>query len=106
MAEDGSKAKAFGPEAIYNPATTVAVSEISESTLKVYPNPATSILNIDYDKAPYNVLLFNSIGVLVQSEVSENPSFKMNVEHLNKGLYLIRIQDDENNTVTKKVIIE
>ncbi|MGE0019757.1 MAG: endo-1,4-beta-xylanase [Draconibacterium sp.] len=106
MAEDGSKAKAFGPEAISNPTTTVGISEISERNLKVYPNPATSVLNIDYDKAPYNVLLFNSVGVLVQSEVAENPSFKMNVGHLNKGLYLIRIQDNENNTVTKKVIIE
>jgi hypothetical protein len=74
--------------------------------LKVYPNPATNDLNIDYDKAPYNVLLFNSVGVLVQSEVAENPSHKINVGHLNKGLFLIRIQDNENNTVTKKVIIE
>jgi hypothetical protein len=106
MAEDGSKAKAFGPEAISNPATTVGVSEIGESTLKVYPNPATNDLNIDYDKAPYNVLLFNSVGILLQSEVAENPLHKMNVGHLNKGLYLIRIQDDENFSVTKKVIIE
>jgi hypothetical protein len=106
MAEDGSKAAAFGPVAIYNPETPVSNAEIDESTLKVYPNPATNDLNIDYDKAPYNVLLFNSVGVLVQSEVAENPSHKINVGHLNKGLFLIRIQDNENNTVTKKVIIE
>lgn len=105
-AEDGSKAKPFGPEAIYNPAIPVAITEIGEQKLNVYPNPAASILNIDYDKAPYNILLFNSVGVLVQSEVAENPLHKMNVGHLNKGLYLIRIQDNENNTVTKKVIIE
>jgi GH35 family endo-1,4-beta-xylanase len=105
-AEDGSKAKAFGPEAISNPTTTVGVSEISESALKVYPNPATNVLNIDYDKTQYKILLFNSIGVLVQSEVAENPSHKMNVGHLNKGLYLIRIQDNENKVVTEKVIIE
>jgi GH35 family endo-1,4-beta-xylanase len=106
MAEDGSKAKAFGPESIFNPTIPVAITEISEQTLNVYPNPATSVLQIDYDKAPYNVLLFNSVGVLVQSEVAENPSHKLNVSHLNKGLYLIRIQDNKNNTVTKKVIIE
>lgn len=105
-AEDGSKAEAFGPVAIFNPETPVGNAEIDERTLNVYPNPATSVLNIDYDRAPYNVLLFNSVGVLVQSEVAETPSFKMNVGQLNKGLYLIRIQDNENNTVTKKVIIE
>lgn len=105
-AEDGSKAEAFGPVAIFNPETPVSNAEIDERTLNVYPNPATSVLNIDYDRAPYNVLLFNSVGVLVKSEVAENPSFKMNVGDLIKGLYLIRIQDNENNTVTKKVIIE
>ena len=105
-AEDGSKAEAFGPVAIFNPETPVGNAEIDERTLNVYPNPATSVLNIDYDRAPYNVLLFNSVGVLVKSEVAENPSCKMNVGDLNKGLYLIRVQDNEDNTVTKKVIIE
>ena len=106
LAEDGSKAEAFGPAAIFNPETPVGIAEINERTLNVYPNPATSVLNIEYDKAPYKVFLFNSIGVLVQSDVSEDQSFKMNVGQLNKGLYLIRIHDDENNTVTKKVLIE
>ena len=105
-AEDGSKAAAFGPVAIFNPETPVGNAEIDERTLNVYPNPATSVLNIDYDRAPYNVLLFNSVGVLVKSEVAENPSCKMNVGDLNKGLYLIRIQDNEDNTITRKVIIE
>jgi hypothetical protein len=106
MAEDGSRAEAFGPVAISNPETPVGNSEISERTLNVYPNPASSVLNIEYVKAPYKVLLFNSLSVLVQSEVSENPSHKLNVGQLKKGLYLIRIQDYENNTVTKKVLIE
>ncbi|MFY9153574.1 MAG: endo-1,4-beta-xylanase [Prolixibacteraceae bacterium] len=106
MADDGSKAKAFGPEAIFNPETPVGIADICEPILNVYPNPATSVLNIDYDIAPYKVMLFNSVGVLIQSEKSENPSFRMNVGQLNKGLYLIRIQDEENNFVTKKVLIE
>jgi hypothetical protein len=106
MAEDGGKAEAFGPAAISNPENPVGNLEIIERALNVYPNPASSVLNIEYDKAPYQVLLFNNVGVLVQSEVSENPSHKLNVGQLKKGLYLIRIQDDENNSITKKVIIE
>jgi len=104
--EIASKPGVFGPVAkdiLWKPDGN---AEITERILNVYPNHATSVLNIDYDKAPYNVFLFNSIGILVQSEVSENPSFKMNVGQLNKGLYLIRIQDNENNVVTKKVLIE
>jgi hypothetical protein len=105
-AEDGSKAEAFGPAAISNPETPVGNAEFIERTLNVYPNPATCVLNIDYDKTPYKVTLYNSVGVLIQSEVAENPSFKMNVEQLKKGLYLIRIKDSENNTFAKKVLID
>jgi GH35 family endo-1,4-beta-xylanase len=106
MAEDGSKAKAFGPAAIYNPENPVGNVEIIESALNVYPNPATSVINIEYDKAPYQVSLFNSLGVLVQSDISETQMFKLNVGQLKKGLYLIRIKDSENDLVTKKVLIE
>jgi hypothetical protein len=105
-AEDGSRAKAFGPEAIYNPEISVRNSEIRERTVIVFPNPATGILNIEFDQAPFQVLLFNSIGVPVYSAMSENQSFRLNVGRFNKGLYLLRIKDSENNTITKKVLIE
>jgi len=106
MAEDGSKASAFGPEGISNPISAANNLEFCERSLNVYPNPATNILVIDYDNAPYEIMLFNSSGSLIQSGFSENLSFKMNVDQLNKGVYLLRIQDHENNMVTKKVIIE
>jgi hypothetical protein len=67
-----------------------------------YPNPATSVLNIEYDLAPYQVTLFNSVGVMVQSEISNSESLRLNVGQLTKGLYLIRIKDSENNTIAKK----
>lgn len=104
--EDGSRVEAFGPEALYNPEIPVRNSEITERTVKVFPNPASSFLNIEYDKAPFRVSLYNSVGGVVHSVVSENPSVRLNVGQLNKGLYLMRIMDADNNTVTKKVLIE
>ena len=106
LAEDGSRAEAFGPAAISYPETPVGISEINERTLKVFPNPATSVLNIEYDLAPYQVTLFNSVGVMVQSEISNSESLRLNVGQLTKGLYLIRFKDLENNTFAKKVLIE
>ena len=105
-AEDGSKAEAFGPEVVFNPQTPVGISEINERFVNVFPNPATSLINIEYDIAPYQVTLFNSLGVPVQSDFSENQLFKLDVGQLTKGLYLIRIKDSENNLVTKKILIE
>jgi len=90
----------------FDPTTSLFELKLSNPSIHVYPNPASSVLNIDYDTAPYVVVVFNSLGNLVQSDVSDSPSFNMNVGQLKKGLYLIRIQDNENNTITKKVIIE
>jgi len=106
MATDESKAEAFGPVAILNPEIPAGNSTIMERSLNIYPNPATTVLTIDYDKAPYKVSLFNSLGILVKSDQSEYQSYKLNVGELTKGLYLIRIQDENNNSVTKKVLIE
>jgi len=105
-AEDGSIAEAFGPEAIYNPETPVGISEINERALKVYPNPATQILNIEYDKAPYHFSLYNSLGVLVYSGISNNELLQFEVGQFKKGMYLIRIKDAENSFTTKKIILE
>ena len=106
MASDGSMAGAFGPEAIANPEKPVGISDIHERTLKVFPNPATNILNIEYDKAPFNVSMFNSLGVLVYSEISNDKSFSFGVEAFKKGLYIIRIKDSENGFATQKVLLK
>ncbi len=106
MATDGSKADAFGPEAIANPDNSVSVSLNNDRTLKIYPNPATDILNIEYDNAPYQVSVYNSIGILVHTEMSHSESFSFGVKQFNEGLYLIRIKDSENNVTTQKVLFK
>lgn len=105
-ANDGSKADAFGPEAISNPESPVAAIVFNERTLRIYPNPATSVLNIEYDKAPYQVSLYNSLGMLVHSEISHSETSSLDVDRLKKGLYLVRIKDSENSFTTQKILIE
>ncbi|WP_167608036.1 endo-1,4-beta-xylanase [Maribellus sediminis] len=103
---DGSKADAFGPEAIANPDNAVGISFMDDRIVKVYPNPASDILNIEYDDAPYQISLFNSVGVQVYSGVSNTESFNFNVNQYKKGLYLLRIVDSENNFTTQKILLK
>ena len=105
---DESKAEAFGPEAIYNPKVNVEISSINinNRSVKIYPNPATSILNVDYDNAPYEVSLYNSLGVLIHTEISNSESLSFGVSQFKEGLYLIRIKDSENNFNTQKVLLK
>ncbi len=105
-ATDGSKTNAFGPDAISNPDFNVGIPLVNSKSFKVFPNPATSILNIEYNKAPYQVSLYNSLGVLVHSEISNNESLSFSIDKFIKGLYVIRIKDSENAFITQKVLLK
>jgi GH35 family endo-1,4-beta-xylanase len=106
-ASDGSVADAFGPEKIGNQDTQVGITleKDLDNELKVFPNPATTVLNIKYTEAPYKVAVYNSIGVLVYSQESSEPLVNININSFTKGLYLVRITDTDNNLLTRKIIV-
>jgi hypothetical protein len=66
----------------------------------LYPNPVNDILNIDTKEEILSVEVFALQGQKVMSS-KEN---KINVSELPAGIYLVRIQDVNNNIATKKII--
>lgn len=64
----------------------------------VYPNPVTDNVNIKtYDAldSPVNISVYSLYGELVHSEVQDDPvNITLNLGHLSKGVYFIRINDD------------
>jgi len=77
------------------------------NVLKVYPNPAKGIVNIDLagnvtGETTYE--LFDVQGRKVVSKVSSNTIETLNVETLSDGIYMLSIQNGSAKT-TKKVII-
>lgn len=76
-------------------------------SLKVYPNPAKGIVNIDLagtvtGETTYE--LFDVQGRKVVSKVSSNTIETLNVENLSDGIYMLSIQNGSAKT-TKKVVI-
>lgn len=77
-------------------------NEEKNSDLKIYPNPATNILNIDLknkDKeiVPGNKIfasLYDALGKEIQSVEVLNSFVALNVEYLAKGIYTLRINID------------
>jgi len=107
-ASDGSKAEAFGPEGISNPAVTnLEVNKMDDNKLlKVYPNPATNKVNIEYSGAPFTVSIFNSLGENILSKVSNSESLTLDVAHFKQGIYFIRVQDSNQRITNQKVLIK
>lgn len=72
--------------------------------LKIYPNPASSIVHLQTKDEPLHTLtIFNRLGQLVYTkEQIEDFNFKLNVSEFSSGMYLITI----NNRISKKLIVE
>ena len=91
--------------------TSTAVNNLvqEESQVQVYPNPASSILNIqlnDMVESEINYSIINSEGKLMQKSdgVSvENNQTQVSIENLNAGLYFILIES-KNSKSCKRFI--
>lgn len=82
-------------------AETVGISEHSDRTVSIYPNPATTILNVTaegYD----NLQIVNAFGQVVYT-TDITGQMKIDVSTLSNGVYFIRLNNAEG-TITQKFI--
>jgi hypothetical protein len=63
------------------------------SIIKIYPNPATSVLTIDNVEGE-NVRIVNAFGQVVLSIFKANNSEKISVAHLPNGVYFIKTGEE------------
>ncbi|WP_445717727.1 LamG-like jellyroll fold domain-containing protein [Flavobacterium sp.] len=68
----------------------------------LYPNPVNDILNIETALDIQTVEFYNIQG---QKVLSSNQK-QINVSDLAAGMYMVRIQDADNNIATKKIVIK
>lgn len=66
----------------------------------IYPNPVNDILNIKTDTKIELVEVYNLQGQIIM----QSNSSQINMSELTSGIYLIKITDENNLTVTRKVI--
>jgi len=75
--------------------------DIYSSTLRVYPNPATNLLNISGDWVA-EVKIYNNMGQLILMQHNTNT---INVSGLPNGIYLLHVETSTGNTLQKKITI-
>lgn len=77
------------------------------NSLKIYPNPAKGIVNIDLARdvtGETTYELFDVQGRKVISKVSSTNFETLNVENLSEGIYMLTVQNGSEKT-TKKLVI-
>lgn len=68
----------------------------------IYPNPASNNFTIEIENAIKSVEIYSLQGQKVLTVTSKN----VNVSNLSKGIYLVRIQDENNAVTTQKLMVE
>ena len=83
----------------------VGIIEIS-NTVKIYPNPTTGELNINFGQTQAYLLEITDItGKIVLSDTGNNSILNYNISFLSKGIYVLNIKFD-NNIIKEKIIIK
>lgn len=83
--------------------STANLTEL-EANVSVWPNPATSELNLTADNGTVsNIAIYNLSGALVLEQAMAT-SNAVSVADLENGLYTIVLKTAEGNSITKKIV--
>ena len=76
------------------------IENIAYSLTNIFPNPVKNTLYISGDSNNYNIKVYSLLGQIVITDYNVN---EVDVSSLTKGIYIIKI-NDENFTTTKRFI--
>jgi hypothetical protein len=87
----------------YSKVVQIQYSDLNNN-ISVYPNPATSIINISVSdnattKHSYTYRIANSSGLIVKQVTSQQSNWKPNISDLMPGGYLIKVLSTTDNSI-------
>ncbi|WP_052480521.1 fibronectin type III domain-containing protein [Chryseobacterium sp. StRB126] len=103
---NGSTANSSSFVSLTCPVSNLAVEEVisSANNLKVFPSPVNDILNVSSDQKIISVTILNTAGQLILTKVINNKIATVDVSGLISGVYMVKINLDNRNVKTVKVI--
>ncbi len=82
----------------------LSVSEIS-STAKIYPNPANGQVRIESAKGIESVMVYNMMGVLVETIPANSMMLNVNLSQYSEGTYFFNIRQSDGTVSNQRVVV-
>ena len=81
------------------------IIDITENTVNIYPNPVNDRLYIETEVEIKEVAIYTITGVMVgqQTTVNRQQTLSIDVNHLNSGVYFVKIVTNEGEVVKRIV---
>lgn len=94
----------------YEPVTGIDETELGKS-VKVYPNPTTSKINISLSetyslKYPISIFIYDAVGRCVFKKENTSLPLVMDVSGMHAGNYFLMLIDGEKRSVLKSFVVE
>ncbi len=85
----------------------VSKNDISNNTIKIYPNPTRGLLNIDVKdfSTTAQLTITNLLGKILYSKKIQTTTTTIDTSTFTKGIYFVTLEDGTKKS-TKKVIVE
>jgi subtilisin-like proprotein convertase family protein len=78
----------------------------NDLSVVMYPNPVTDFVSFKFeDSSKLKVTLFDLLGRKVLSKILSNDTIGFDVSNLSSGSYTVQIQNENNEKLTKKLIV-
>lgn len=86
----------------YAPAIAAGAPDTVEPIVRLYPNPATSVVNLDLGKAVnrgYSIQVFSFLGRKMYEASNISQRITLNLTEYNRGVYVYQLRDRNGKLV-------
>lgn len=84
----------------------VSLEEFTEFSFSAYPNPANDKIQLSADAKISWVALYNTNGQKVAEQFPNNLETTFDLQHLAKGIYIVKVQVNDGGFTTQKILIQ
>ncbi len=79
----------------------LSVDNLSDkNSISIYPNPVSSVLNINTENEVAEAKIYNPAGQLIKTTIAD----KIDFSTYTKGVYMLSVKDKKGNVTTHKII--
>jgi len=93
------------PSNSINVDVVTGVDEVLANSTKVFPNPATDLVNVNSDFTIESITVYNHAGQIVVNEEVNSKLYQVNTSQYQSGVYFIQINTKEGQ-ISKRVPIK
>lgn len=90
---------------MYNSLSGVAEKENKSKEIKIFPNPASNIINIEVDGIGGKIVLHNIYGEKIIQKKAESTLLTIDVSNLSKGFYFVTLLNDLGRVIASQKIV-